>query len=66
MNKFHDKAKKIFAKHPKQDVLYFTDDEQAFFTENPARNHGATLKVKAVTKVERQDIAGDGKEKGKK
>jgi hypothetical protein len=64
MNKFHDKAKKIFAMHPKTDVLHFADDSQAFFTENAARNHAATLKVKAVVKIERHEV--DEAPKGKK
>lgn len=57
MSKHHEKAKKIFAAHSKKDTLHFTDDGQAFFEENPAKNHAKTLDVKGVVKIERHELS---------
>lgn len=48
------KAKKLFRDYPGKDELYFTSDGVAFFTQNAASNHGATLKDKSVVEKKRQ------------
>ncbi|WP_143960232.1 hypothetical protein [Litoribacter populi] len=43
-----DKLKVIFATYPKQDEVFMTSDDRAFFTAHQADSHGQTLKDQKV------------------
>lgn len=53
-SKCEDRAKKIFGDYPDINELYFTSDGMAFFSENDAKNHAATLKDGEVKTIKRQ------------
>lgn len=47
------RAKCLFADYPSAKELYFTHDGTAFFSENDARNHAASLQQKEVKLIKR-------------
>jgi FtsZ-interacting cell division protein ZipA len=58
-------AASLFTSYPKENTLYFTKDQQGFFTENDATNHAKSLREKesdepevlAVTREEAEAFA---------
>lgn len=45
------KTEQIWKEHPSLEVVYLTSDENAFYSENDAKNHAKTLEDKSVEPV---------------
>jgi hypothetical protein len=45
-------AAAYFINYPSENKIFFTKDEQAFFSENDATNHGKSLRAKQTDEIE--------------
>lgn len=57
-------AASYFLSYPKEQTIFFTEDEQAFFSENDATNHAKSLRKKesaepVVIEVSREEAAAE-------